>query len=258
MEADELNERLRAGFGSTAQVRARRPGKLFQIELPAYLADGDAATIFVRPELDGRVTITDLGHTCMRLSYVRPVSGTAENTIRRIAERHGFKFHQGQIFSAVTTEDLFTSALRLAQIESEVEAAVPVRASRELRLEQFRTIVRDAIREAFARVTFDYYDQARDPEALYALDAVVPGPEKVLGLAVMPTELEAEHAVATRLFLKPVLESQASPVLWVALPSDLGSFREKTRARVEASFMTPMPTISRGGDQLVKALRLIQ
>jgi hypothetical protein len=60
---------------------------------------GDAALVFVRPEEDGRVTLTDLGHTCMRLSYTRRLTEKTDAVLRALAERHGFTLKQGEIAS---------------------------------------------------------------------------------------------------------------------------------------------------------------
>ena len=68
---DSLRDAFTTGLDAAARVRVRRPGSLFQVELPAYMGDGDAAAIYVRPGKNGSVILTDLGSTRTRISYQR-------------------------------------------------------------------------------------------------------------------------------------------------------------------------------------------
>jgi len=255
MDAEHLTERLREGFGSSAKVTTRRAGRIFQIELPAYLADGDAANIFVRPEPGGYVVVTDLGHTCMRLSYVRALTGTVTDAVEQIATRHGLRFEEGQIFARVPLQDLFTTALALAQTQAEAETAIATRATKEVSAEQFRTLVREVLREAFRdRVRLNYTDKELDPEGLYPLDAVVEGP-KPLAVAVIPSEADAERAVATKFMLDSKLREERPGVKWLALPRNLEKLPKKTQARVEHAYHVPLRVIQHPNQQLAGMLR---
>lgn len=252
-----LTEQLRAGFGSTAKVTTRRPGVIYQVELPAFLADGDAVTLFVKPEPDGRmVVVTDLGQTCMRLSYSREITGSTVDELEKVAMRHGLKFSEGQIFARVPIEHLFTTALALAQTEAEAETHIRARAPKEMAAERFKSAVRQVLREAFGGMAeYDYRNREVDPEGLYPLDALVSNGDAPVGIAVIPSEADAERAVATRLLLEPQLNREFGRVRWVAFPRNIESLPKKTQARVTHSFEVPLPAIIRPGPALSSFLK---
>jgi hypothetical protein len=251
----DLTEQLHAGFGSTARVVTRRPGIIYQVELPAFLADGDAATVFVRPDTEGHVLITDLGQTCMRLSYSRGLTASVTEAVEQLAERHGFKFDDGQIFARVPIRELFASAMALAQTEAETEAHIRARAPKEMASERFKVAVREVLREAFGPHAIMDYRSAKDPQGLYTLDAFVKQNHSNVGFAFVPSEADAERAVATKLMLTPLLEdSQVGKVRWVALPRNMESLPKKTQARIENAFEVPIRAI-RPGPALSHRLR---
>jgi hypothetical protein len=255
MDDKDLTEQLRASFGSTARVVTRRPGIIYQVELPTFLADGDAATVFVRPEPDGHVVVTDLGQTCMRLSYSRAITATVTEQIENIAGQHGFKFEDGQIFARSYPKDLFALAVALTQTEAEVEAAIRARAPKELGAERFKTIVRQVLREAFGNHAYFDYRSPKDREGLYTLDAFVKQDDTRVGIALVPSEADAERAVATKLMLAPLLSEDAPQMRWVALPRNLEQLPKKTQARVENAFEVPLRAIQRPGPALSNLLR---
>jgi len=124
MNSEELATLLRTAFGERASVRALRPNRLYQITLPVYLADGDAAFIFVEPTDDGRLVMSDMGQTSMRLSYTRASSDSSARALERLAERHGFSLQDGTIRTHVRNNEIVAGALGLLQIEAEAEATI--------------------------------------------------------------------------------------------------------------------------------------
>jgi hypothetical protein len=255
MDDKDLTAQLQAGFGSTARVVTRRPGIIYQVELPAFLADGDAVTVFVRPEPDGHVVITDLGQTCMRLSYSRALTATVTDDIELLAARHGFKFNEGQIFARVEPKDLFAYAMALAQTEAEAEAHIRARAPREIGAERFKTAVRHVLREAFGPQAIFEYRSPKDPEGLYVLDALVNRASGPVGIALVPSEADAERAVATKLILDSKLTPEVGHLHWVALPRNLDSLPKKTQSRVEHAFEIPVRAIHQPGPGLSRLLK---
>lgn len=241
MTPDELKSRLQAGFDSSASVRVRRPGLIYQIELPAFLADGDAAQIFVRTEApSGCVTVTDLGQTLMRLSYTRALSDPAVERLERLASAHRFSFQNGQFFRHVPFDELFAAALALAQLETEAELAIRAGAARALTGEQFRSMVLSAIRAVFPReATIGYHEEDQDPAGLFPVDAVVTRPGRPVGIAIIPSDIEAERAVSSKLWL-----AQHDDLLrnahWVALPRNLNGLTKGTKARLVGHYATPV------------------
>lgn len=238
INASTIESALRAGFGETTKVRARRPGTIYQIEIPAYLADGDAAAIFVRPGGNGRVVMTDLGHTSMRLSYSRKLTPAVDEALDRLARRHGFTHTDGAIASEMPTSEVFAGAMGLLQIEAEAEASIATSIAKGANAESFRQTVRDAIRDAFgAACTLDFHAED-DPQGLYSVDAMIKGSRTTLTVAITATDLDAERAVGVKLRLDPVLRM---PHRWVALPRNINELREKTRLRLMKEHLVPIP-----------------
>jgi hypothetical protein len=256
MDAEELNAELHAGFNSTAKVRERRPGRIYQIDLPAYLADGDPANIFVKPDERGWL-LTDLGHTCQRISYSRELTKSAMSSLRKLAERYRFGFDGGQIYAHFKPSELFPYAMRLAQLQAEAEAVLPPTAPREVTAEQFAEIVRDALKAVFADlVIFDYRDRERDPEGLYTVDAYIRGPS-IAAVEIIPGDAEAEHAVSTKFRLSEPRSGAGleSPRRWVALTKDLARLRPGSRTRLENEFDVPFTATPRDAARLQQELR---
>ena len=150
MSAADLESVLRATLGRTIEVRPRRPNTLYQLEMPAFLADGDASAIFVRPEPDGRVLMTDLGKTCMRLSYTRSLTDELLAALDRLAERHGFRLEEGSLISRMPVTQVAAGALGLVQVEAEAEAVIGVAKARGEQARRFRDAARAAVERASA------------------------------------------------------------------------------------------------------------
>lgn len=229
MNTSEIAARLHQGFGDGVSVTARRPGRIYQITLPAYLSDGDGAFIYVRPAREGRVVMTDLGHTYTRLSYSRTITAAAERTLARLAERHGFQLDEGEICTEMPVDELLAGAMGLVQIESSAEAVITAAAKRGVRAEAFRAAVRDALKEIFpSKVEFDYR-APDDPAGIYSLDALVATPVR-LAVSLVPNDLDAERAIGTKHALERSFAGTKHR--WVAVPRNMNDLQERTRLRL--------------------------
>lgn len=231
MTAEEIVRSLHESFGTRASVRARQPGRLFQVEIAAYLADGDAAQVYVKPLEDGRIQVTDLGATCMRISYEHKLSAKTDAVVRSVAEQYGFEFTNGQVTRTLPLSGLLTAAHALAQIESSAEAAVEESVAHRLTTTHFKAIVREALREAFAAAaTFDHRDP-EDDDGLYQIDALIHGPRKV-AVAIVSSNLSAEHAVATHLTVDAAMRARGERFTWATIPRDLDALGDPYRRRL--------------------------
>lgn len=124
LTGDDIERIARDALGSHANVRARRP-RLYQISVPAFFADGDGAGIYAELLDDGRIKLTDLGSTYMRLTYSGDVSSAQETVLERLAKGHGFLFEDdGALSSTVTTAELAAGVFGLVQVEAEAAATV--------------------------------------------------------------------------------------------------------------------------------------
>jgi hypothetical protein len=251
MTAEEIEIAIRAGFGERALIRTRRAGQIYQIQLPAFFSDGDGVNIFVRPSDDGRLRMTDLGQTAMRLSYTRDLNASAAQAMERLAAVHGFDYSNGEITATILLKEIFPAALGLAQIESEAEATIESAAKRGMRSEQFHQVVKEALIEIFGdRCQLNYHDET-DPYAKYSVDAMITGPVW-LGVAVVPSDVEAERAVGSKLWLEPKITARHR---WIAIPRNIEQLSAKTRGRLLNEFLTPVTAFENGRDSLPGKLK---
>ncbi len=105
-------------------IRLRRPG-VVQVYVPMNHEDGDGIEVFVdeRYNIDGKIRVTDLGKTLMRLSYTFDVDSDSKRSIlNRIVESNGANIEDGEIFIDVDYGDLYASAMQLAQISAKVSS----------------------------------------------------------------------------------------------------------------------------------------
>ncbi len=248
LEVAEVSRILNAGFGAEATVRARRPGALFQVNLPAYLSDGDAVAVYLRPSADGRLTMTDLGQTCMRLSYSRKLTDATLMTIADLAQRHGFSLEEHRISALVHAEDMLGAALGMIQIQSEAEAVINRTVARGRQSDNFRSIVRAILGEEFKdKVEFDFHEPG-DKDGLYSIDAMIQWPGTSIGVAIAPSTVDAERAVAAKMHLAATLPSGRRR--WIAIPKDVSALDRKTQLRLMKEYLVPVPKFEDERDKI--------
>lgn len=233
--AETLRDAFAAGLDGAARVRVRRPGTLFQVELPAFMGDGDVAAIYVRPGTDGALVVTDLGSTRTRISYQRKTTAEVDDELAQLAGLQGLRLEDGEIRTEVASRDLLAAALGLLQVEAQAErlAFSSKRGAREA--SQFREEVLELLREIFGGlVTAPYFDASTDPEALFKVDALVQS-ARPLAIAVVPGDIDAERAVSAKLVLQ---KTASSKTRWIAIPRDMERLTSHTRRRLAREYMT--------------------
>jgi hypothetical protein len=235
-----LRDAYGANLDASVRVRARRPGAVFQVELPAFSSDGDVAPIFVRPGAnEGEVVVTDLGTTRMRLSYHRTNPAEEERALARLAEAQGLRFEGGELCTPVAWSDLVAATLGLLQVEAQAESLFKTARIQRKRAARFRAAAHAIVVSVFGEaVQRDYVDE-NDSTGLYRVDAYVPASPTVrrpLAVSFVPGDVEAERAVATKHALLHMGWGGAPSVRWVAIPRDLERLRSATRRRVVNEF----------------------
>jgi len=229
LDSVQMDRVLRATFGSQVSVRARRPG-LFQINLPAILGDGDGALIFVRRLADGRLELSDLGHTAMRASYTQPWSEKMREPLAALAKSQGFEFVDGSVVSRVPDDQLLAGIFGLVQVQSKAEITLLASVQRQERSDQFRGKAREVLREAFPDAAFDYTDRVLDADGLYPIDMLIPGPRQ---LAVALVANDNDAASATMAKMKALQGSMAaSRPRWAAVVRDLRDLSQVSQRRL--------------------------
>ena len=253
MDTESLTSTITKSFGRLARVRARRPQRLYQVEIPAFLADGDAAQIYLRELGSGEVTMTDLGHTAMRLSYTRKITRDVEAALTKLGERHGFRFQDGEFVAQMPRSEITAGAIGLAQIEAAAEAVVEASARQRVGERRFREMVRGVLESAFKEACeLDYTDRESDPQGDYRIDAMVRPGRIALAISVVPSPVEAERAVGNLLFLEP---HPREPHHWIALPRDINKLPDRTRARLMNSYLVPVPSVEEDPASVAPRLR---
>lgn len=260
MNATDLTQLLHTAFGERTLVSARRPDRLFQIAIPAYLTDGDAPSIYVEPLDADRVLMSDQGMTAMRLSYTSAVNDASMNALARLAEQHGFRLQEGSLVAEVKTGEIIAGALGLLQIESEAEATVKASVARGKHGEQFKAMILEVLQASFKEeCQVSYHDEAIDPKRMWGMDARIAVGAKDLLIAVTPNEAEAERAMASKLFMElhaPTGPGVAKPNRqWIAIPRDANELESRTRLRLMQQYLVPVPRYEEEPDQLERKLR---
>jgi hypothetical protein len=246
LTTSSVHKLLTRGFGEQVFVRARRPG-LFQIDLPTTMADGDGAMVFMRAE-GRRVTVSDLGHTLMRLSYTQPLNDEMERRVAELANTHGFALEDGQVMARVELEGVLAAAWGISQVQAEAEASIRAPRVKGPRVERFRSEVLSALESAFAgHVELGFFDEKTDPEGLYRVDAVVRA-KRDLPIFVVANDIEAERAVATQFKLADEKRFLGHP--FVAITRDVNRLRDQTRKRLMQRCFIPLPVFSEDVEQL--------
>lgn len=242
MEIESLTRDLQARFGAGLSVETRRPHSVYQIQVPAFLADGDIAQVFVCPAPDGRVRITDLGATRMRLSYTRQLTGRLELTLEGIAQRHGFSLVSGEIQTTTASGELVAGIIGLIQVESAAEVAIDTAVRRAESSESFAQAVRESLQLAFKGQADIQYHLPDDVEGLYTADAVLRlGQKRAAGICIVTTDGTADRAVMTKLYFDARAKKNA-PTRWFSIARNINALGERARSRLikEAPVVVPV------------------
>jgi hypothetical protein len=101
----ELEKKIRNAVCETmcmnVNIHSRNDG-LLAVETPFSFDDGDAYSIYLRPEPTGGVRISDMGHTLMQLSYSMDVdklaSGTRGRVFEEVLQDNSAKYADGEVF----------------------------------------------------------------------------------------------------------------------------------------------------------------
>lgn len=230
--AEALAGLVRDGLGESVSVRARRPGgKLFQIEIPAFLPDGDAAQIYLEPR-GGTYVVSDIAQTMMRLSYTRDLTDQMREKLAELAESHGFGLTEaGRIEAVVRPDELVGALFGLAQIEAVAEDSIHRVVSRGPRPEEFKAQVIAALQEHFRDQVAINVMPPGETVSEYAVDAVV-SLARPVAVQAIPNDIEAERAIGTRYRAK-ALDVKS----WIAVPRELKRLSSRTQERLVDAFI---------------------
>lgn len=241
MNAGDIKAALASSMGEAVIVRPRRPG-LYQVTVPAFLIDRDPAAVFVRPMADGRVRVTDVGQTSMRISYTRKLTPDVLEALGSLASLHGIALDEGELSAVVQPDEVLAATMALVQVQTAAEVSIAVTVRRRASAEQFRREVQDILKEAFREsCLLNFFDAANDSEALWKMDAVIRGPRTDIAVAILGGTTEAERAVGTAAHIRHALRAHQ---FLVAVPRDINELPDLTRKRVMTEYLVPVPSFS--------------
>ena len=233
MTVEALSSAVMRGLGDHVSVRSRRPGRLFQVEIPAHLADGDSAIIFVEPSKDGHgYKVSDLAHTVMRLGYTRDVTDHNIEQLGELAERHGFSVTEDSIETHVGERELIGALFGLAQIESSAEDMIRKTSQHGPQAEEFRELVIEALQREFRDAVQVNVAIGGSAKGDFTIDAVLKL-RKTIAVEAIPNDLEAERAIGNRFRAKDTDDIQ----LWMAVPRELKRLNRRTQDRLVDAFV---------------------
>ncbi len=234
LSTEKLQDKIRSDFGSSIRVSARRPGKIFQVDFPAFLTDGDAATIFIEPtKVSGMYIVSDLANTLMRLSYTRDIS-TIDEQLNELVGRHGFIVSDGTIQCEASDDELMGAIIGLAQVEACAESAIRQPTTRGVSSKEFREMVLHELIDMFGERVQENFRAPNDKDGLYTIDAVLNLSRSVAVVAV-PSELEAERAIVNKL---SVATQCAQIKGWIAVAKDINTLGRRPRTRLMKAYTT--------------------
>ncbi len=120
MDIQTITEAIRVQFGVDFFIYEKRPG-VYQFSSSIYHEDGDAFEIYLVPENDDTIKITDFGMTVMRLSYYYELDTDRKNEIfNKIVRENRANVSSGSIEIVTKIKSLFPSIMQMAQVIAKV------------------------------------------------------------------------------------------------------------------------------------------
>lgn len=181
MSVEELQERIRDRVGVSMTLRPRGAGE-FTIVTPFQFGDGDHYVMHLRALDEGRYEFSDGGYTFMHISYqdIDLETATRAQIIENALARSQVVNDEGELRLTVPAdqvgEGLFTFIQTITHL-SDIEYLKRERA-RSTFMEDLRATL-DELLDPSVR-TFDWHDEAGDPQKMYQVDCRVDGPAEPL------------------------------------------------------------------------------
>jgi len=174
---EEVQGRVIDRMGASITLRPRGAGE-FAVVTPFQFGDGDHYVIYLRALDDGRYELSDGGYTFMHISYqdMDLERATRAQIIENALARSQVVNDEGELRLTVpgdqVGEGLFTFIQTITHL-SDVEYLKRERA-RNTFMEDLRGALEDMLDPSVR--TFDWYDEASDPQRMYQVDCRVDGP----------------------------------------------------------------------------------
>lgn len=109
----QIEQTLKQQFNNHVRLEERK-SNVYQLFVPLYHEDGDMIDMYLNPQPDGSIKVTDLGKTLMRLSYSYDIdTPNKERIFNQIITENHLSVENGEIISMSTTDNLFENIMQL-------------------------------------------------------------------------------------------------------------------------------------------------
>lgn len=181
------------------QVRLKKEGiNRYRVFTPFMFDDGDHLAIVLR-RVGKRWTLSDEGHTSMRLSYVMEEAsfqrGTRQKIITNALEAFHVEDREGELLIQIKEDALFSFIQALLKI-SDVTYLNRQRVHSTF-MEDFQTLMKEMI--PGDRRTFNWHDPQHDPEGKYQVDCKLNGRPKPYYIFALSNDDKVRDATITML-----------------------------------------------------------
>jgi hypothetical protein len=120
MDFENILNILKQDFNNRVALKKRKEG-VYQLFAPMYHEDGDMIEIFLTLNGDGKIRITDLAMTLMRLTYSYEIdTPNKERIYKLILSQNHINEDNGKLYIDVSEDDLYSGILQLAQVIAKI------------------------------------------------------------------------------------------------------------------------------------------
>jgi hypothetical protein len=178
MTASELSKLIREQMCSEIRVKALAGGNL-AVATPLTFGDGDSCRLFVRPEPDGKLTITDGGHV-LALAGMEGVDLLSEGHVdrfRRLAAFYGAEENGGELRITADVAGMGDALFSLTQACLELARLVEFPPESSPKKKAFTKRFTKSVEASVPknRLTKNWFDGTSDPKGIYKADYRVDG-----------------------------------------------------------------------------------
>jgi hypothetical protein len=248
---DALKTAIDSALAADVEVRPVREGQV-QVYVPFEFPDGDGLVVHVREGGDGRLEVTDVGHTLLHLSYhtelKRFAGGPRAELLEKIQLRHDIEDRDGEFVLRSSRDAVGVDVFRFSQALLEVSDLRNL--DREIVRSTFRDDFARLIAEHFPEAQRDYVDREHDPKGEYPVPFVLNGTARPIGVFDVNSDERALEAVV----IAGKLQSWGHRMHLVAVEENQESLTRKHVAWLSATLDKQFPTLEGSEREIVEHL----
>lgn len=121
---EDLKKLVTRVLGESVTVHKMRLPGLYGLHVPAYLDDNDGVGVYVKLLPSGRLVVTDMATTVMRLSFTMEIDDRVDEALTRLAKSRDLEREGGQICAYPDESELAATVYALIQTCTVAEATI--------------------------------------------------------------------------------------------------------------------------------------